>query len=92
MAPVPVGFPYRLDDAKLDSAINGMLERGNWDGFDNFGGLQPELKIALVAAGLRERERREDVASNAKALRLTYATLVVSVIALVVAVISTLRL
>jgi hypothetical protein len=68
-----------------------MLDRGNWDGFDNVGGLQPELKIALVASGLRERERRQDVASAAKALRLTYATLVVSVIALVVAVISTVK-
>jgi hypothetical protein len=90
MLPVPVGFPFQLDDEQLDEAIREMLERDNWPGFDNFALLRPELKIALLDAGLREQQRREEAASAARVLQATYAILAVSIVTLVVAVLTVL--
>jgi hypothetical protein len=87
---VPIGFPFELDDEKLDQAITEMLEPANWPGFDNFAKLGPELKLALLAAGLRERQQRDQAESAARALRVAYATLAVSLVVLVVAVITSL--
>jgi hypothetical protein len=87
---VPLGFPFKLDDQELDEAISEMLEPGNWPGFDNFANLLPELKLALVASGLRERQQRDQAASDVRALRVAYATLAISVIAIVVAVVTSL--
>lgn len=64
-----------------------MLRPENWPGFDNFAALLPELKLALVASGLQERQRREQSASSTRALRVAYATLAMSLMAVVVAVI-----
>jgi hypothetical protein len=101
---VPIGYPFQLDDGQLDKAINDMLEKANWPGFDNFAALLPELKLALVANGLSERQRREQAAAAADELRVvreqaasaktalrgTYAILAVSVVALIIAVVSAL--
>ena len=87
---VPIGFPFKLDDGQLDQAIAEMLEPANWPGFDDFAKLGPELKIALLGAGLRERQQREQAEAAARALRVAYATLAASVVALVVALITTL--
>jgi hypothetical protein len=90
VAAVPIGFPFALEDDELDKAISEMLEAANWPGFDNFGRLLPELKLALLTAGLRERQARREAASAEKALRVAYATLAVSIVALVIAVIASL--
>jgi len=87
VAGVPTGFPFRLDDEDLDKALDEMLEPANWPGFDDFGRLLPELKLALLAGGINERRAREQAASSEKALRVAYLTLAVSFVALVVAVI-----
>jgi hypothetical protein len=87
---VPVGFPFKLDDDELERAISEMLERDNWPGFENFGALLPELKLALVAAGLRELAQRDQARSDRRVLQGTYAILAVSVIALIVSVIAVL--
>ena len=105
MPAVPIGYPFQLDDGQLEKAINEMLDdKANWPGFDNFAALLPELKLALVANGLSERQRREQAAAAADelrvvrehaasaktALRATYAILAVSVVALIIAVVSAL--
>ena len=87
---VPIGFPFELDDGQLDQAIAEMLQPANWPGFDDFAKLGPELKIALLGAGLRERQQREQAEAAARALRVAYATLAASVVALVIALITTL--
>jgi len=87
---VPIGFPFNLDDEQLDQAIAEMLEPAHWPGFDDFAKLGPELKVALLDAGLRERQQREQAAAAARTLRVAYATLASSVVALVVALIATL--
>jgi hypothetical protein len=87
---VPVGFPFKLDDEGLERAISEMLEPENWPGFENFGALLPELKLALVAAGLRELAQRDQARSDRRVLQGTYAILAVSVIALIVSVIAAL--
>jgi hypothetical protein len=84
---VPSAF-LELDDEQLDRAIAEMLESANWPGFDNFAQLPPELKIELVAAGVRERERRTQAVSAARVLRIAYSTLAASIVALIVAVIA----
>lgn len=88
MPSVPVGFPFQLDDEPLDRAIREMLEPENWPGFDDFSALVPELKVALLAAGLREQQRRDQAVSNARALQATWAILAVSIVTLVVAVVT----
>lgn len=85
---VPIGFPFELDDEQLGRAIADMLEPRNWPGFDDFATLGLEHKLALVDAGLRERQQRDQREAAARALRVAYATLAVSLIALVVAVIA----
>ena len=87
---VPIGFPSKLDDEQLDQAIAEMLQPANWPGFNDFAKLEPELKIALLGAGLRERQQREQAEAAGRALRVAYATLAASVVALVVALINTL--
>jgi len=87
---VPIGFPFDLDDEQLDQAIAEMLKPANWPGFENFANLGPELKIALLGSGLRERQQREQAKAAARALRVAYATLAASIVALVIALISTL--
>ena len=90
MPGVPIGFPFKLDDEELDRAIAEMLQPANWPGFDDFAKLGPELKIALLGAGLRERQKREQAQAAERAIRFAFATLAASVVALVVALISTL--
>ena len=90
MPAVPIGYPFQLDGGQLAKAIDDMLDKANWPGFDNFAGLQPDLKLALVANGLSERQRREQAAAAATALRLTYVTLAVSIIAVIISVITAL--
>jgi hypothetical protein len=90
MPGVPIGFPFKLDDKQLDQAIADMLEPGNWPGFEDFAKLGPELKISLLAAGLRERQQRDQTESAARALRVAYATLATSLVALIVALITAL--
>jgi hypothetical protein len=87
---VPIGYPFQLDDGDLDAAIADMLDPANWPGFHDFGGLSPELKLALVANGLTERQRREEAAAALSALRLAYVAVAVSVAAIIVAVITAL--
>ena len=87
-SPVPVGFPFQLDGRQLDDAIREMFEPENWPGFDNFALLLPELKIALLDAGLREQARREQLVSAARVLQVTYAILAVSIVTLIVAVLT----
>lgn len=87
---VPVGFPFKLDDEDLDKTIADMLEPTNWPGFHDFAGLQTELKFGLVAAGLQERQRREEATAASRALRVAYAILATSIVALLVAVIAAL--
>ena len=65
-----------------------MLEPANWPGFDDFAKLAPELKLALLGAGVRERQQRDQAKSAAGALRVAYATVAASLVALVVAVIT----
>jgi len=88
MPPIPLGFPFRLDDEQLDQAIEEMLEPANWPGFEDFARLLPELKLALIAAGFRERQRRDQAASATQALRAAYAILGVSIVTLIVAVLT----
>jgi hypothetical protein len=88
MPSVPVGFPFQLDNEQLDDAIREMLEPENWPGFDNFALLLPELKIALLDAGLREQQRREQARSASRVLLATYAILAVSIVTLAVAVLT----
>ena len=90
MTSFPTGFPFELDDRELDKAIAQMLEPENWPGFDDFGRLLPELKLQLLSAGLRERQRREQAASTKRALRVAYATLAVSGLAVALGVIAAL--
>ena len=90
MPAVPIGYPFQLDGGQLAKAIDDMLDKANWPGFDNFAGLQPDLKLALVANGFSERQRREQAAAAATALRLTYVTLAVSIIAVIISVITAL--
>ena len=90
MPGVPIGFPFKLDDEQLDRAIADMLEPANWPGFDEFAKLGPELKIALLAAGFRERAQRDQAESAARALRVAYATLATSLAAIIVALITVL--
>jgi hypothetical protein len=85
---VPIGFPFALNNEQLDGAIAEMLEQANWPGFDDFGSLSPELKVALVGAGLQERQQREQAEAARRVLRVAYATLGASIVALIVAVIS----
>jgi hypothetical protein len=85
--PVPTGYPFRLADRDLDVALAEMMNPASWPGFDNFGALLPELKLALLAAGLQERQRREMAVSGQRALRVAYAALVVSAATLVVSVV-----
>jgi hypothetical protein len=87
---VPIGYPFQLDDGQLEQAIDDMLDKSNWPGFENFAGLHPDLKLALVANGLSERQRREQAASAATALRVTYVTLAVSILAVIISVITAL--
>ena len=82
------GFPFELEDEQLDRGIADKLEPANWPGFDNFAKLAPELKLALLGAGLRERQQRHQAKSAARALRVAYAIVAVSLVALVVAVIT----
>ena len=88
MPSIPIGFPFLLDNEQLDEAIREMLKPLNWPGFEDFAQLLPELKVALVDAGLREQERREQATAAARVLRVTYALLAVSIVALIVAVIT----
>lgn len=90
MPGVPIGFPFKLDDEQLDRAIADMLEPGNWPGLDDFAKLGPDLKLALLAAGVRERQQRDQAESAARALRVAYATLVISLLAVVIALITAL--
>jgi hypothetical protein len=85
---VPIGFPFELEDEQLDRGIADMLEPANWPGFDDFAKLAPELKLALLGAGVRERQQRDQAKSAAGALRVAYATVAASLVALVVAVIT----
>jgi hypothetical protein len=87
MPAVPEGYPFQLSDPQLEEALRGMLDPGCWPGFDDFSRLLPELKLALLAAGLQERARREMALSATRALRVAYCALAVSLATLVVSVV-----
>jgi hypothetical protein len=87
MTAVPQGFPFQLNDTELDEALEDMLDPASWPGFDNFSRLLPELKLALLAAGLQERERREAAASARRALTVAYAALVVAAATLIASIV-----
>jgi hypothetical protein len=84
---VPEGFPFRLTDEELEHVLDEMAEPANWPGFDDFRLLLPELKLALLASGLRERDRREGAASAARALFVAWAALAVAAVTLVASVV-----
>jgi hypothetical protein len=65
-----------------------MLEPANWPRFENFATLATELKLASLGAGLREPQQRDQTQAAARALCVTSATLAISLIALIVAVIT----
>jgi hypothetical protein len=53
---IPDGYPF-LPDADLNSTIEEMLgDLKNWPAFST---LLPELKVAIIAMGFQERDRRE---------------------------------
>lgn len=82
MPPVPQGFPFRLTDAELDAALEEMGDVGAWPGYDNFILLLPELKSALLVAGLAERQRRDSAASATQTITVAKFTLAVAIVTL----------
>jgi hypothetical protein len=85
---LPEGFPYKLTDAELDDAVDGMMARENWPGFhdDPFALLLPELKQQATAAGFAEKARR--AADKEARITLSVAKwLAVAVVALVVSLV-----
>ena len=66
MPPVPQGYPFGLSDDDLKNTLTGMMDPASWPGFDDFGRLLPELKLALLAAGIHEQGRRESAAASAR--------------------------
>lgn len=56
MLTVPDGFPFELDDAKLDASLTRMIEDFRRTSPEV---RLPELKLAIIQAGLQERSRRE---------------------------------
>jgi hypothetical protein len=86
VAPVPVGFPFELQDLELKRALSEMLQGQNWPGFDEFSRLLPELKLQLVASGLQELQRRDNAKTAARSLLVACTALVVSIAPLAVAV------
>ncbi len=90
MTAVPEGYPIGLNDAELEQALESMLDPSSWPGFDNFERLLPELKTALLMAGLQERARRETVQLRREAARdrrLAYVVLAVAVATLVASIV-----
>jgi hypothetical protein len=85
---LPSGFPYELDDAALAETLAWMMREDQWPGFygDSFQRLRPELKLALLASGFRERERRSEANETRFSLRLAQYTLAVSIVALIASV------
>jgi hypothetical protein len=86
--PLPVGFPYELDDKTLADALAWMTAEEHWPGFygDPFARLLPELKLAILTAGFRERERRAEATEQKTTLRLAQYTLAVSIVALIASI------
>jgi hypothetical protein len=88
VAQVPDGYPFRLEDEDLKNTLAEMMNPASWPGFaDEFSRLLPELKLALLSAGLQEQARREAKKTAARTLIVTYAILSVSVLAVVAAVV-----
>lgn len=87
MPPVPQGYPFATSDADLKATLGGMMDPASWPGFDDFGRLLPELKLALLAAGIQEQARRESAATSARSIRIAYAALGVAAVTLVVSVV-----
>jgi hypothetical protein len=95
MAAVPEGYPFRLDDDELEETLDGMMDPSSWPGFDNFSRLLPELKTALLLAGLQEHSRRETAElrlltqeASESTIRMAKRSLAVAYAALVVALVT----
>ena len=87
MPPVPRGFPFRLTNSELDQALREMGNVGAWPGYDDFDRLLPELKSALLMAGLTERQRRDAAASATQTLMVAKITLAVVIVTLVASIV-----
>jgi hypothetical protein len=87
VAPVPEGFPFRLTDDELDAALHEMGNVGAWPGYDDFNRILPELKSALLSAGLAERQRRDLAASARHMLAVAKLTLAVVVVTLLTSIV-----
>jgi hypothetical protein len=93
---VPENYPFAMSDEALQAAVGEMLEttRSVYSGV-SFAKALPELKLAIVMAGLQELSRRETAelrvltAKAAKAAdRASKYALMVAALALLVAVAS----
>lgn len=84
---MPARYPFGLTDSELQSALDSMMDPASWPGFDDFPRILPELKLALLTAGLQERARRESNVSAERALRIAYLALLVALATLVVSII-----
>jgi hypothetical protein len=63
-----------------------MMDPASWPGFDDFGPLLPELKLALLAAGIHERSSRQSNVSAQHAIRLARAALWVAATTLIASI------
>jgi hypothetical protein len=85
--PVPQGFPFRLTDAELEQALGEMGNVGARPGYDDFDRLLPELKSALLVAGLTERQRRDLAASANQTITVARLTLAIAIVTLLASII-----
>jgi hypothetical protein len=60
---------------------------GAWPGYNDFDRLLPELKSALLAAGLTERLRRDAAASATQTLTVAKLTLGVAIVTLLASIV-----
>jgi len=63
-----------------------MANVGAWPGYDDFDRL-PELKSALLVAGLTERQRRDLAASANQSITVARLTLAVAIVTLLASII-----
>jgi hypothetical protein len=91
--PVPTGYPFYMDDAELEVAIDRMIKTDRpWVSFDT---LLPELQLGIIAADLQEQIASRDAAaadihggSNARVDRVARQSLFIAKVALWIAAVT----
>jgi hypothetical protein len=83
---IPDGYPFSLPDETLDTELERMIAIASQMN-ERFENLLPELKLLIIQAGLHERSRRETESMRKSSSQAASRALLVSVVALIVAVV-----